>query len=87
LPANRSVFDGIAFAQIGLLRGRTRKEDTQMSVNTKAPTIPQVKQFAEERQASEATRFAQNFLLDEIPGLVFGLMTLAYIVSSLWSLI
>jgi hypothetical protein len=58
-----------------------------MSVNAKAPTIPQVKQFAEERQTSEAMRFAQNFLLEELPGLIFGLMTLAYIVSSLWSLI
>jgi hypothetical protein len=58
-----------------------------MSVNTKAPTIAQVKQVAEQREASEAMRFAQNFLLDEIPGLIFGLMTLVYIVSSLWSLI
>jgi hypothetical protein len=72
---------------MGLLTGRNRKEHTQMSVNTKAPTIPQIKQVAEQKQISEATRFAQNFLLDEIPGLIFGLMTLVYIVSSLWSLI
>ena len=58
-----------------------------MSVNTKAPTIAQINQFGEERQASEALRFAQYFLLDEIPGLIFGLMTVAYIVTSLWSLI
>ena len=57
-----------------------------MSVNTKAPTIPQIEQFGEERSVSEAVRFAQYFLLDEIPGLVFGLMTIAYIVTSLWSL-
>ena len=58
-----------------------------MSANTKAPTIPQIKHFGEERQVSEAMQFAQSFLLDEIPGLVFGLMTVAYIVTSLWSLI
>jgi len=32
-------------------------------------------------------RFTQSFLLDEIPGLVGGLMTVAYIVTYLWSLI
>ena len=58
-----------------------------MSANTKAPTIPQIKHFGEERQASEEMRLAQYFLLDEIPGLVFGLMTVTYIVTSLWSLI
>jgi hypothetical protein len=56
-----------------------------MSVNTKAPTIPQVK-FGEEKQATQAMGLAQSFLLDEIPGLIFGLMTVAYIVYSLWSL-
>ena len=58
-----------------------------MSVNTKAPTIPQIKQLGEKRQVTEAMRLAQYFLLDEIPGLVFGLMTVTYIVTSLWSLI
>ncbi|MBV8137151.1 MAG: hypothetical protein JO121_16205 [Deltaproteobacteria bacterium] len=58
-----------------------------MSVNTKAPTIPQIKQVAEETHVSEGMRFAQYSLLDEIPGLIFGLLTVAYIVISLWSLI
>jgi len=58
-----------------------------MSVNTKAQTIPQIKQFGEERQVSEGMRFGQYFLLDEIPGLIFGLLTVACIVTSLWSLI
>jgi hypothetical protein len=57
-----------------------------MSVNTKAPTIPQVKQFGRERDVSEAMRLAQYFLLDEVLGLIFGLMSVAYIVTSLWSL-
>jgi len=58
-----------------------------MSVNAKAPSIPRIKQFGQERQVSDAIRFGQSFLLDEIPGLVFGLLTVAYIVTSLWSLI
>jgi hypothetical protein len=57
-----------------------------MSVITKAANVPRLKRFVENKQVSEATRFAQYTLLDEIPGLIFGLMTVAYIVSSLWSL-
>ena len=57
-----------------------------MSVNTNAASAPQLKQFAENREVSQATQFAQYTLLDEVPGLIFGLMTVAYIVSSLWSL-
>ena len=57
-----------------------------MSVNTKAASVPRIKRFAEDKQVSEVTRFAQYTLLDELPGLIFGLMTIVYIVSSLWSL-
>jgi hypothetical protein len=57
-----------------------------MSVNTKAPTILQIEHCGEESQVSEAMRSVQYFLFDEIPGLVFGLITVAYIVTSLWSL-
>ena len=39
-----------------------------------------------ETEASEGTRYAQNSLLSELPGLVFGLITLGYIVSSLLAL-
>jgi len=83
---NRSVSVGINFAE-RLVDRKDAKGETQMSVNTKAPTVAQIKQFREESQVSEAMRFTQSFLLDEIPGLVFGLMTVAYIVTSLWSLI
>jgi hypothetical protein len=58
-----------------------------MSVNTKAESTPQIKQFAESQQVNQATQFAQFTLLDEVPGLIFGLMTIVYIVSSLWSLL
>ena len=57
-----------------------------MSVHTKTATVPQIKRFTTEHQVTEATRFAQYTLLDELPGLVFGLMTVLYIVSSLCSL-
>ena len=57
-----------------------------MSVNTKTANVPRIERFAEDKHISETTRIAQYTLLDEIPGLIFGLMTLVYIVSSLCSL-
>ena len=57
-----------------------------MAVNTKVASAPQIRPFAENEKASQATQFAQFTLLDEVPGLIFGLMTVVYIVSSLWSL-
>ena len=57
-----------------------------MSVNTKAASVPRIGRFAENKQVSEETRLAQYSLLDEIPGLIFGLMTVVYIVSLLCSL-
>jgi hypothetical protein len=57
-----------------------------MSVNTSAASVPRIRRFAENKQVSEATRFGQYTLLDEIPGFIFGLMTVVYIVSSLCSL-
>jgi hypothetical protein len=58
-----------------------------MSVNSKAVSAPRIGRLAENQQVSEATRFAQYSLLDEIPGLIFGLTTVVYIVSSLCSLV
>ena len=57
-----------------------------MAVNTKAASAPQINQLTEIQQVNQATQFAQYSLLDEVPGLIFGLMTVVYIVSSLWSL-
>ena len=39
-----------------------------------------------EIESTEATRYAQNSLLTELPCLVFGVITLGYIVSSLIAL-
>jgi hypothetical protein len=35
---------------------------------------------------SEATRFAQYSMLNEMPGAIFGVLTVAYIVMSLFAL-
>ena len=41
----------------------------------------------EQVTASEGVRLARVCVLDEVPGLVFGLMTLGYIVQSLAGLV
>jgi hypothetical protein len=46
-----------------------------------------LKQLAiEERAWSEAIRFERYSLLNEIPGLVFGLLAIIYVVTSLLAL-
>jgi hypothetical protein len=40
----------------------------------------------EAAEATAGTRLAQNSLLSELPGIVFGVITLGYIVSSLLAL-
>ena len=57
-----------------------------MSVNAKAASVPRIRRFAENKQVSDATRLAQYTLLDEILGLILGLMTVVFIVSLLCSL-
>jgi hypothetical protein len=44
--------------------------------------------FVVERQeaSTDAVRFAQYAWLNELPGVVFGLITVAYIVTSLFAL-
>jgi hypothetical protein len=38
-------------------------------------------------QTSEATHLAQYAMLNELPGLVFGFLTIAWIVTSLFGLV
>ena len=57
-----------------------------MSVKTKAPSVSRIKRFTEDPHVSEATRFGHYAQLDEIPGLILGLMTFVDIVTSLCSL-
>jgi hypothetical protein len=37
-------------------------------------------------QSAEGVRYSENSFLTELPGLVFGLLTLGYIISSLLAL-
>lgn len=57
-----------------------------MSVDTTTISIPQTRHFTGDDQVSESKRFVQYSLLAELPGLIFGLMTLVYVVSALWLL-
>jgi hypothetical protein len=41
----------------------------------------------EQTELSEGARFAHACALDEVPGLIFGLMTLGYIIQSLAGLV
>jgi hypothetical protein len=41
----------------------------------------------EANEATAGTRLAQNSLLSELPGIVFGLITLGYVISSLVALV
>ena len=55
-----------------------------MSVNTKPVSTSQTRRLAGDSQVSEAQQVVQHNLLAELPGLIFGLLTLVYVVSSLW---
>jgi len=58
-----------------------------MSFNANAASLLRMKRFESEKpEANNAASFAQYTLLDEMPGLIFGLMTVVYIVTALVSL-
>jgi hypothetical protein len=57
-----------------------------MSVNGKAARVPQIKHCVGVNQIREPKQFAQYSLLAELPGLIFGLLTLVYVASALWLL-
>jgi hypothetical protein len=57
-----------------------------MSAYAKTVSVPQKRRFAGDNQVSEPQEFAQCVRLGELPGLIVGLMTLVYVVSSLWLL-
>jgi hypothetical protein len=57
-----------------------------MNATTNEARLAGIAKTNEKAEASMGTRLAQNSLLSELPGLVFGLLTLGYIVSSLASL-
>ncbi len=57
-----------------------------MNATTNEAKLTAVRSASEQASTTEGTRYAQNNLLSELPGAVFGLITLGYIVSSLIAL-
>ena len=58
-----------------------------MAAATGGKRIAGIGRAEQATELSGAVRFAQGAFLDEMPGIAFGLITLAYIVSSLVSLL
>ncbi|HZC46808.1 MAG TPA: hypothetical protein VE243_10045 [Candidatus Acidoferrum sp.] len=57
-----------------------------MDATTNQATLNVVANLNETAEATAGTRLAQNSLLSELPGVVFGLITLGYVISSLLAL-
>jgi hypothetical protein len=49
--------------------------------------INRIGQTIEATQTSDGTRIAQYNMLNEMPGVIFGVITVAYIVSSILALV
>jgi hypothetical protein len=62
------------------------REDMKMNATTNEARLALVANGNETVEATAGTRLAQNSLLSELPGVVFGLLTLGYVVSSLLAL-
>ena len=57
-----------------------------MNATTNEATLAGINRINEAAEATVGTRLAQNSLLSELPGIVFGLITLGYVISSLVAL-
>jgi hypothetical protein len=57
-----------------------------MNATTNEATLAVLANTNEAAESTVGTRLAQNSLLSELPGVVFGVITLGYIVSSLLAL-
>jgi len=57
-----------------------------MNATTNEATLAGIANNNEATEATVGTRLAQNSLLSELPGIVFGLITLGYVISSLVAL-
>ena len=57
-----------------------------MNATTNEATLTAITTRNEAVEATAGTRLAQNSLLSELPGIVFGLITLGYVISSLVAL-
>ena len=57
-----------------------------MNATTNEATLAVLANANEAAESTVGTRLAQNSLLSELPGVVFGVITLGYLVSSLLAL-
>ena len=57
-----------------------------MNATTNEATLNGITNTNQAVEATAGTRLAQNSLLSELPGIVFGLITLGYVISSLVAL-
>lgn len=57
-----------------------------MNATTNEVRLAGLENSNETTEATVGTRLAQNSLLSELPGIVFGLITLGYVISSLVAL-
>jgi hypothetical protein len=57
-----------------------------MNATTNEATLAVLANTNEAAESTVGTRLAQNSLLSELPGVVFGVITLGYLVSSLLAL-
>jgi hypothetical protein len=58
----------------------------KMNATTNEARLAVVANVNEAAEATAGTRLAQNSLLSELPGVVFAVLTLGYVVSSLLAL-
>jgi hypothetical protein len=61
-------------------------EGPKMNATTNEATLSAITNINEAAEATAGTRLAQNSLLSELPGIVFGFITLGYVISSLVAL-
>jgi len=57
-----------------------------MNATTNEARLAGIANTSEAAESTAGIRLAQNSLLSELPGMVFGLITLGYVVSSLLAL-
>jgi len=73
-------------ASLVLYASSIKPEGSEMTTNTNAATFANVQSLEQRPETSDATRMSQYSFLSEMPGLVFGALTLAWIVTSLMAL-
>ena len=62
------------------LKGKTEREGRKMEATIREARL--AGNFAEREEVVASTRYAENNLLSELPGIAFGLITLAYIIGA-----